>query len=466
MGILNLKHIISICFTLLLVVLVGIYSGKKVKSASDFMSGGRKASWKIVTGTIIGTLVGGSSTVGTVEMAYHYGFSAWWFTLGAGIGCLLLGIFFTKPLRKFEASTISEILAVEYGPKAGLYSGLFSSVGMFLNIIAQVLSLIALFSGILNMPSYIAAIIGISLMAFYVIFGGVWGAGLVGILKTVLLYITMLSAGIIAYIKAGGISGFTDTFSRFPWFSLFGRGYLRDMAAGFSLVLGVLSTQTYIQAVLSGKDEKASKSGALVAAFLTPLIGLAGISIGLFMRKNFPDIMAGEAFPKFILTYMNPWLGGAIIGTLFIAIIGTGAGLTLGISTVLTNDIYRHYIDSEADDRKLLRVSRVLIIFILGATLLFVSGNLKSLILEWSFLSMGLRGATTFIPMCVALFFKGKIPSKVGIASILLGPLVMLLVKILGFSVDPLYIGILASLGTVILGTKYYHNYSEEVKKY
>jgi len=82
------------------------------------------------------------------------------------------------------------------------------------------------------------------------------------------------------------------------------------------------------------------------------------------------------------------------------------------------------------------------------------------------FFIYGLTGATTFIPMCVALFFKGKIPSKVGIASILLGPLVMLLVKILGFSVDPLYIGILASLGTVILGTKYYHNYSEGVKKY
>lgn len=75
--ILTSQHIISVIFTLALVTAVGIYSGRKVKSSSDFSIGGKKANWPIVAGTIIGTLVGGSSTIGTAQMAYLYGFSAW-----------------------------------------------------------------------------------------------------------------------------------------------------------------------------------------------------------------------------------------------------------------------------------------------------------------------------------------------------------------------------------------------------
>jgi SSS family solute:Na+ symporter len=77
MQLLTSQHIISITATLLLVTIFGIYSGKKVKTSSDFAVGGKKANWPIIAGTIIGTLVGGTSTIGTAQMAYLYGFSAW-----------------------------------------------------------------------------------------------------------------------------------------------------------------------------------------------------------------------------------------------------------------------------------------------------------------------------------------------------------------------------------------------------
>ena len=112
-----------------------------------------------------------------------------------------------------------------------------------------------------------------------------------------------------------------------------------------------------------------------------------------------------------------------MIGALFIAIIGTGAGLTLGISTVLTNDIYRNYIDKEADNKKLLLVSRIIIVATLCLSLVFVSGSLKSLILEWSFLSMGLRGTAAFVPMIAALFFKGRVSPKAATLSVIIGPI-------------------------------------------
>ena len=76
------------------------------------------------------------------------------------------------------------------------------------------------------------------------------------------------------------------------------------------------------------------------------------------MRANFPGLDAKLALPTFILEFLPPWLGGIVLATLLISIIGTGAGLVLGISTMLSEDIYRKIIAPEASDRKVLLFAR------------------------------------------------------------------------------------------------------------
>ncbi|WP_040584125.1 hypothetical protein [Sedimentibacter sp. B4] len=86
-------HIAGMASTLLLIMIIGVNSGKNIKNSSDFTTGGRSASTSLVAGALISTLIGGSSTIGTAQLAYSYGMSAWWFTLGSGLGCLLFGLF-------------------------------------------------------------------------------------------------------------------------------------------------------------------------------------------------------------------------------------------------------------------------------------------------------------------------------------------------------------------------------------
>ncbi|MBQ2218175.1 MAG: sodium:solute symporter family protein, partial [Firmicutes bacterium] len=74
----------SLGITLAAIVALALWTGTHQKKKDK----GSNAA--IVAGVIIGTLVGGSSTVGTAQLAYTYGLSAWWFTLGAGISCLVL----------------------------------------------------------------------------------------------------------------------------------------------------------------------------------------------------------------------------------------------------------------------------------------------------------------------------------------------------------------------------------------
>jgi SSS family solute:Na+ symporter len=444
---LNYQHMITIFLTLLLVTLVGAYSGKRIKSNIDFIQGGNKAGIEIVAGTIMGTLVGGASTVGTAQMAFIYGFSAWWFTLGAGIGCFFLGTFFARPIRESGVKTVPQVLLHQYGQKAGLMAGIFTSLGMFLNIVAQIIAVVALLSAMLGIEPYPAALLAIFLMACYVVFGGVWGTGMVGMVKTLLVYFTALLSGFLALSLSGGIHNLQEIFPSYPWFSLFGRGLGKDLSAGISLVVGVLSTQTYIQAIISGKDLKTSRRGAWVSALLIPPLGLAGIFIGLYMKASFPYIEPALAFPLFVIKFLNPWVGGIVLATLLLSAIGTGAGLALGISTILTQDIYKKYLNIQADEKKILKLTRVLICLVLILALLFVSGKMQSLILQWSFLSMALRGATCFIPMTAALFFKKMITPRAGTAAIFLGPLSVILWELLvPAEIDSLVIGIIISI--------------------
>ena len=331
---------------------------------------------------------------------------------------------------------------------------MFLSIGTFLNLVAQVLAAVSLLTSLFTIADTMAALVAVVLIIMYVSFGGVWGTGLVGMAKTVLLFGSLLFSGLIAFSKMGGWSGFQAAFPRNPWFSLFGRGVASDLAAAFSVIVGVVSTQTYVQAIVSSRDEQAARNGALISAFLVALAGIPGVLVGFFMRANFPSLTPSQAFPAFILQFLPPWLGGIAIATLLIAVVGTGGGLALGISSVLTRDIYQSYLAPNSDPKRNLLVSRLIIVGVsLLSFFLAISGQLKSLILEWTYLSMGLRGATVCLPLIAALFWGDRVYPTAGRWAILLAPLTVILCRICGFQIDPLYPGLLVSAIVLVVGS-------------
>ncbi|WP_434511756.1 sodium:solute symporter family protein [Desulfitobacterium sp. AusDCA] len=450
---LTMTHIIFIVLTTALVLGVGVYAGTRVKSAADFSTGGGKAGTSLIAGTIMGTLVGGNATIGTAELAFNFGASAWWFTLGAGIGCLILGLFLAKPLHKSGKETIPQFLVTTYGPKSGPITTIFSSVGIFMNIVAQILASIALLSSMFQLSPILGALIAVILVICYVFFGGLAGAGMTGIAKLILLYVSLLVVGVLAYVKVGGITGLTHGLPAFPYFNLFGRGFTVDFAAGFSLIVGVISTQTYIQAMFAGKDAVTARRGALVSAILIPPTGIAGMLVGMYMKMNFPQMKAAEALPTFVMNYLPPWFAGIVLGTLLVTVVATGAGLTLGISTMLTKDLYKK-LSPQASEQKLMYVSKGLIVVVAALSLLFVTGNLKSMILQWAFLSMGLRGATVCLPLLGAIFFPKSVSPKAGLIALVLAPVADLVWKLgVPKGMDPLYAGLIASFVCLVVGS-------------
>jgi len=442
---LTFGNLLGALVTLALVFVVGILAGKKVKNAGDF-TGGSGMGVPMIAGSLVGTLVGGASTIGTAQLAFHYGFSAWWFTLGGGIGLLVLALVFVKPMVQGGYRSLPQILSRAYGKKLATLSALLMSAGTFISIISQLLSGQALILSVVPVGKAIAMLIVIALMAAYVVFGGAWGAGMVGILKTVLLYAATIICGICSLHLAGGLSVLRLALPTEQYWNLFARGIWKDGGAGASLLFGVLTTQAYLLPVLSARSQKISKAGAMTGGLLTVVVGVAGIFVGMFMRLTAPEIDPAAAMPLFILRYLPGFVGGIVLATLLIAIVGTGAGLALGISSMLCGDLYRS-IRPNAKDRELLLVSRGVIAAVLLAAAWLSLGEAGSLILGWSFLSMGLRGAVAFAPMCFALFSKRPIPRPYAAAAMIAGPVLVAIGSVvLPAQIDPLFPGMAGAL--------------------
>lgn len=69
-------HVFSLTITLLLFVAPGLYAARQVRSAEDFSLGNRSAGVVLVSGTIMGTIIGGAATLGTAQLAFCAGMSA------------------------------------------------------------------------------------------------------------------------------------------------------------------------------------------------------------------------------------------------------------------------------------------------------------------------------------------------------------------------------------------------------
>lgn len=184
-----------------------------------------------------------------------------------------------------------------------------------------------------------------------------------GVVKLILLYISSVIGMVYVLVVSNGATGLlsglntllcgtdlgliqktanglanlqtpSDLHARFQ--SLVARGAMKDIGSGVSLLLGVLSTQTYAQAIWSAETDRKAKSGALLSAVLIPPLGIAGICIGLFMRSHYllqaeadaltaagmavPElpVLAStiQVFPMFVLNHLPALVAGVVLGTL------------------------------------------------------------------------------------------------------------------------------------------------------
>ena len=427
---LSSTQFISMIIVLILASIPVLLAAKKVKSEADYSVGGRKAGSVLVAGTIIGTIVGAAATIGTAQLGYKVGISAWWFTLGSGIALVVMALFYAKPLRNSGLTTISEFLVINYGENAGPMSSIAATAGIFLSIVASMLTAIHLIAGVFQVNLIEASAVIMVVVLLSVFLGGISGSGMAGLVKVGLIFGTIFIAGIWAYNDLGGIGGIKMTFPTTPWLSMFAGGKEKVLYNISSLIIGVISTQSYIQALFSASDSKKAAIGCIVAAVIVIPIGLPSAIIGMSVQISNPGINSIDALPIYLLHYMPDWLGGAAIAALILSALWSISGLVLGCGTMVSRDIFKAVFCLN-DHRVLLWINRSFVFLITLAAEIVVFYNSDSYVLDWTYLSMALRGAGIFLPLTFAILFKNKVPARAGLLSMIAGIFVALTWKLL-----------------------------------
>ncbi len=417
---LSVIELLACVVTVMLGLLPCFLALSKIKSATDYNLGGRTSNEFLVAGSILGTLIGGAATVGTAQIAFLSGVAAWWFALGSGLALIIMACFYAKPLRNSDFTTISEILGKAYNPYAAILGSISASSGIFFSVVASTLTALHLISRIFNI-GYLASSITLIIMTSSIIFfGGFNGSGKTGLFKLGTILLTILYGGLWAYHDMEYFSGMRKIFIDSHWFDIFSYGTQQSLVNLLSLVIGVISTQSYVQAIFSARNSQTALRGCLLAAFIVIPLGLPSIIIGMYMAAHHPNINSIEALPLFLITYLPDWLGGIGIGALLLSSFGSISGLALGVSTMLSNDICKK-IWRNISPQKLLLINRLNVLSTIILATIFTFLNLDSEILKWNFLSMALRGCAIFIPLSFAIFSTFPIQPYTGVVAILLG---------------------------------------------
>ena len=151
---------------------IGIGSVRRIKGIETFFVADRKGSALLITGSLVATIVGGSSTVGMAGKGFSWGIvGAWWLLVGV-VGLLLLSLFLAKRVRSQGVFTLPELLERQYGGSVKTVAS-FVIVWAWMGIIGgQIVASGRILSTL--MPGSLSLLMGVSAAVFiaYTILGG------------------------------------------------------------------------------------------------------------------------------------------------------------------------------------------------------------------------------------------------------------------------------------------------------
>jgi SSS family solute:Na+ symporter len=325
-----------------------------------------------------------------------------------------------------------------------------SILGTFISVVAQFLSGIALLQNAFPLSPEFATLTTALLVMSFIFAGGLRSFGALGKAKILFLYLILGVCAGAAWLNGATPGALWSALPFHPFFNLFGRGFSKDLGAATSLLVGVLSTQIYIQSIFAASDAATAKRGALLSALIMPPLGIFGVWVGLHLRASGITLPPAQALSHFIRITFSPLVAGILWSGILITVIGCAAGLALGIATNLVQDVLLPLAGKRMSPQAILQANRWSVCLVILAAASFGLLGRDSLILIWSYLSMGLRGAGTFLPLAFAVLFPKRIPTRIAFASSGGGVAATLLWPLSGLGGEPLFAG-LAVAGACLL---------------
>lgn len=389
-----------------LVVILGCAVWLKIKEKKqaaaptdeDFALGGRNMGVIVLAPTIALTVLGSAHITGVFEMSYNMGAIAIWFSLAHVImivvACFGTGLW----VRRLGVVTVPQIIKDMYGPGVAIAIScvMAGQVWGVLTLECQGLGIVV--SSLTGWNITQAVIIGGILGILYVVFAGMKQVGAVNVINATIMYIGLIIATIYVASKLPG-GNFDFIEQAIPnseggaefMLSIFGNADLMITFAVGNIIAVTFCqsiSQMLMQTMMSAKDEKTIKKSVWLAAPLNGMFGVFAVILGLAARAlpEYSQYGAKLAATNMLVDMLPMWIAALLLAALLAAILSTFAMTALTSATIWVHDIYKGYINPDADEKKLANMTRVMIV-VLSAAALAVSVALPEILnaINWVF---------------------------------------------------------------------------------
>lgn len=365
----NITHTVIILLFMVGLMLMGLYFSRDVKDSKDWMIAGGSLGIIPLVGTYFATIISAASIISYVGYYYFNGWSGWWNCAGTFLTSFLGALYYAKRLKRVARNTLPDFIEDRFGSKHAAAAAILILIGTTCLTAAQVIG----GSIILQTATGFSNVTCVGLITvIFILFTAIGGMKAVAWSDTICAIVIIIGVWVEAATLLGKVGGFASLTEKLyavnPHLLQPFSPKIPPLTALSWVVtwgLGNFGAPQFITRFFAAKSpEHAQKSqaftGVALMAFYLPLMiaGLCGIIL-------VPNITRQDAVnPMLIANYLSPIAGGILLAAIMAACISTADSLLLLCGTTFTNDLYLKFINKDASDKEILKVSRVVTLVI------------------------------------------------------------------------------------------------------
>lgn len=453
----------------ILLLAVGAVIARRVQTADDFLVARRGLGPGLLFTTLLAANIGAGSTVGAAGLGYTFGLSAWWWVGSAGIGSLILALTVGPRIwrlaKRMNFYTVGDYLEHRYDRRVRIIIAGVLWVGTLVLLSGQLMAISFILEAVAGTGKTVGCLAGGVVVTLYFMAGGLLSSAWVNLVQLSVMVFGFVIATPVALGRLGSWHAITEQIGArlvdaervAAYLSLTGAGGSWIMRLIILLVPAFIVSPGLLQKIYGAKETRAVRLGVAANAVCLLLFAFVPPLMGIMARAHFPHLDHQElALPLVMARLLPPWLGGLALAAVLSAELSTCDAILFMLSTSLSTDLYRTYINPRADARRLLRVNRITALLAGGGGVVLALG-LPSIIAALT-IFYGLLVVSLCVPLLGGLYSTWPKTSSV-ILAIMSAIGVTLVVHFLtqGRGVGwlaPEAWGILVSLVVVVIGSR------------
>ena len=368
--------ILAVYFIIL--IAIGVWASSKRKKEGSLFLAEHSLRWHHIGFSMWGTNVGPSMLIASASAGFTTGIVSGNYAWYAFVFIALLAFVFAPRYLGAKVHTLPEFMGLRFGQSTRNILAWYTIVTIIISWLA-----LTLFAGgilirqVFDIPMWMSALILLLISAFFTMMGGLKAVAYTNVYQMMLLIVVSAVLVIIGLHRVGGISELAskvpsdywvmfkpNSDEAFPWLPIL-LGYP---------VMGVwfwCTDQSMVQPVLAARTLREGQLGTNFTGWLKILDVVLYILPGVICFALFPNLKnPDEAYLTMVENLFPVGMVGLVFAVLTACLVSTIGSALNALSTVFTMDIYVKKFNSEASQRQINYVGRV--VTVVGACLAII----------------------------------------------------------------------------------------------